>query len=221
MSPEIGREYRVILAVNQPLIEAGICSFLADHPFLRIDNQSGNINVLESIRSLQPDLLIIDYTTTGSVSLDALETLLAENKDLKVLVVSSDEDKDAILRSVRLGIMGYVTRECGTNEFILAAESAARGAKFFCSKILDIIINKNTAEEQVRPGSVLTVREQEILKLLAEGHSTQRIADLLHLSPHTVQTHRKSIIRKLKIKSPTQFVIYALDMGLIKPVSPG
>jgi DNA-binding NarL/FixJ family response regulator len=64
--------------------------------------------------------------------------------------------------------------------------------------------------------TVLTTRESEILTLLAGGKSTQQIADALHLSPHTVQTHRKSIIRKLNIKSPTEFVVYAMDFGLIK-----
>jgi DNA-binding CsgD family transcriptional regulator len=64
--------------------------------------------------------------------------------------------------------------------------------------------------------SVLTARETEILELIARGHSTLAIADRLFLSPHTVQTHRKSIIRKLNIKSPTEFVIYALDFGLLK-----
>ena len=64
--------------------------------------------------------------------------------------------------------------------------------------------------------SVLTARETEILELIARGHSTLAIADRLFLSPHTVQTHRKRIIRKLNIKSPTEFVIYALDFGLLK-----
>ena len=65
--------------------------------------------------------------------------------------------------------------------------------------------------------SVLTTRETEILKLIANGKSTQAVADALFLSPHTVQTHRKSIIKKLNIKSPTEFVIYAMDLGLLKP----
>jgi len=65
--------------------------------------------------------------------------------------------------------------------------------------------------------TTLTTRETEILKLIAHGHSTQAIADTLFLSPHTVQTHRKSIIKKLNIKSPTEFVIYAMDLGLLKP----
>jgi two-component system, NarL family, invasion response regulator UvrY len=73
-----------------------------------------------------------------------------------------------------------------------------------------------TPEPEACDPAILTVRETEILKLIASGKSTQVVADELHLSPHTVHTHRKSIIKKLNIKSPTEFVIYAMDFGLIK-----
>jgi DNA-binding CsgD family transcriptional regulator len=73
----------------------------------------------------------------------------------------------------------------------------------------------STSEGNCDP-TILTVRETEILKLIAKGRSSQQIADQLHLSPHTIQTHRKSIIRKLNIKSPTEFVIYAMDLGIIE-----
>ena len=99
----------------------------------------------------------------------------------------------------------------------MAVYSVARGEKFFCHKILNIIMEKHFSPEPVEvvPG-ILTIRETEILKYLASGYSTQKVADELYLSPHTVHTHRKSIIKKLNIKSPTQFVVYALDFGLIK-----
>jgi two-component system invasion response regulator UvrY len=101
---------------------------------------------------------------------------------------------------------------------MMAIQSTAKGEKFFCHKILDIILEKHfaPAPRGLDP-TVLTIRETEILKLLAAGYSTQKIADQLHVSPHTIHTHRKSIIRKLNIKSPTEFVIYAMDFGLINP----
>jgi DNA-binding NarL/FixJ family response regulator len=83
--------------------------------------------------------------------------------------------------------------------------------------VLDVIMEKTFAPEPIASDpAILTVRETEILGYLANGYSTQNIADELHLSPHTVHTHRKSIIRKLNIKSPTEFVIYAFDLGLVK-----
>lgn len=209
-------EYLVLVAINQPLLEAGITTLLSAHSMNTVlDIANGSDDMGKRIREKKPDLLIVDYNPPGFITLEDLQSLIRNSVDLNVLVISSDSDKVAIRRSVQSGIKGYITKECGKNEFLLAVESTARGEKFFCSKILNIIIDDNLPDEKTEEASVLTVREQEILKMLAQGFSTQRIADGLHLSPHTVQTHRKSIIRKLKIKSPTQFVIYALDMGLV------
>ena len=133
-----------------------------------------------------------------------------------VLVLSSDNNKGSILDVLQLGVKGYITKECSLEEVGMAVQATSKGGKFFCQKVLDIIMEKRFSTESDTEASVLTTRETEILKLIAHGHSTQAIADTLFLSPHTVQTHRKSIIRKLNIKSPTEFVIYAMDLGLLK-----
>lgn len=217
MSELTKNRFAVMIALNQTLLETGITTLLADHPdFVNVDVLHTSDDITDRIAKTAPSLLIADYTSPGFLTLDDLRTLIQEN-NLNVLVISSDEDKTSILKAVQLGIKGYITKECGKREFLLAVEYTTKGEKFFCSRILDIIIDSNLSGEKIEDGngSTLTAREQEILKMLAEGHSTQKIANALHLSPHTVQTHRKSIIRKLKITSPTQFVIYALDLGLI------
>lgn len=204
----------LLIAVNQPLTEAGILAFLSGNSdFQILENIHSSENVVEQVLLKKPDLLIIDYNVSGFLSLDDLETIMNTANHPHVLVISADDNKAAILRAVQLGIKGYLTKDCDRNEFLVAVQSTAKGDRFFCSKILDVILNSHHAEDS--GNAILTTREKEILKFLAQGHSTQKIADTLHLSPHTVQTHRKSIIRKLKIKSPTQFVIAALDMGLI------
>jgi DNA-binding NarL/FixJ family response regulator len=206
--------YSLVIAINQPLAEAGLIAFLSDIKEFKIAAHIHSpVNIVESIQQANPDLLITDYNLQGFISLDDLQEVVNNIANLNVLIISSDDDKNSILKSIQLGIKGYLTRECSKEELLLAVHATSRGDKFFCSKILNIILEKRVPDEEDNP--ILTNREKEILKLLAQGYSTQKIADTFHLSPHTVQTHRKSIIRKLKIKSPTQFVIYALDMGLI------
>src|SRR5690606_8670381 len=119
-------------------------------------------------------------------------------------------------QALQLGVKGYVTKECSLEEVGMAVQATARGTKFFCQKILDILREKRLPQEAEPEISTLTASEREILQMIANGQSTQRIADQLYLSPHTVQTHRKSIIKKRNIKSPTEFVIYAMDLGLLK-----
>lgn len=208
----------ILLADNQPLVVAGLRAFLAERADCRISGQVSRADdLLDDVKKHQPDLLIADYTIPGYVTIQHLADTIKEVNRLNVLLISSDNDKSSILKALQLGVKGYLTKECSKEEVLLAIQSTARGEKFFCHKILDIIMEKHFSpvQESACDPAILTVRETEILGLIAKGRSTQQIADNLHLSPHTVQTHRKSIIRKLNIKSPTEFVIYAMDLGII------
>jgi two-component system, NarL family, invasion response regulator UvrY len=209
---------KVLLADNQPLTVAGLTSILNEKDdVVIVDQVITRESLSESLEQHKPDLLIVDYDLSGYITREDLYTIKEFSPVTNVLVISSDNDKNSILKVLQSGVIGYLTKECSKEEILMAVYAVARGEKFFCHKILNIIMEKHFSPEpeEVVPG-VLTVRETEILAFLASGYSTQKVADELHLSPHTVHTHRKSIIKKLNIKSPTEFVIYALDFGLIK-----
>lgn len=214
----VRNEIGILIADHQPLTVAGLESFLAELKGVKILGKVTRGEKLgDLIEELQPDLLIADYNIPGYIILDDIRNALTRSLKTHVLILSSDNNKPSILDALQLGVKGYITKECSLEEVAMAVQSTAKGEKFFCHKILDIIMEKhfNTEPENCDP-TILTARETEILKLLANGQSTQTIADGLYLSPHTVQTHRKSIIKKLNIKSPTEFVIYAMDLGLLK-----
>ena len=208
----------VLLADNQPLTSAGLRYILAERKDMRIvDEVVRKDQFIELIKLHQPHVVIVDYNIPDFVGIDDLKAIKDNSPSTKVVVISSDSDKASILAVLQTGVIGYLTKECSREEILMAIQAAAKGEKFYCHKILNIIMEKHfTPEPEVNDFSSLTARETEILKLIASGNSTQQVADELFLSPHTVQTHRKSIIKKLNIKSPTQFVIYAMDMGLIK-----
>ena len=208
---------RVLLADNQPLTAAGMNFILKDRTDIEIvDEVKAPQDLPELLRQHLPDLLIVDYSTPGFVSKNDLTQVKRYSPGTSILAISSDNNKANILQVLQGGVTGYVTKECSKEEIVMAVTTVARGEKFFCHKILDIIMEKHFPQETETVPGVLTTRETEILKLLASGYSTQKVADELFLSPHTVHTHRKSIIKKLNIKSPTEFVIYALDFGLLK-----
>jgi two-component system invasion response regulator UvrY len=210
---------RILLADNQPLTAAGLTQFLGGTDHASIIDEVTKRELLEPLlRKHTPDLLIADYNLIGFITRQDIHAVKNISPQTQVLIISSDDNKSNILDVLQSGVKGYLTKECSREEIMMAIQSVARGEKFYCHKILDIIMEKHFGGEIPQAAvNVLTTRETEILKLLAMGNSTQKIADDLHLSPHTVQTHRKSIIRKLSIKSPTEFVIYAIDFGLIKP----
>lgn len=209
----------VLIADNQPLTAAGLTQFLEHRGDVRVLGTVTSVSDLASLLSdLTPDVLIVDYDLDGYITRDDLAEVKNWSPGTSILVISSDSNKASILQVLQLGVLGYVTKHCSQEEITQAVNAVAKGEKFYCNKVLDIIMEKHfSASPADATPSVLTARETEVLTLLASGYSTQNIADELHLSPHTVHTHRKSIIRKLGIKSPTEFVIYALDLGLIKP----
>lgn len=211
-------QIKVLLADNQPLTSAGLRHMLLEKPDLSIvDHATSGDNLQALIKEHKPNLLIADYNLPGYISKEDLAAVKQYSPNTNVLVVSSDNNKESILDVLQSGVIGYLTKQCSQKEILSAVYSVAKGEKFFCHTILDIIMEKH-----FNPGprevviNTLTARETEILKLLASGYSTKKLADQLHLSPHTVHTHRKSIIKKLKIKSPTEYVIHAMDLGLIK-----
>ena len=209
---------KVLLADKQPLTSAGIVHFLSSRQEMSIVDEVTHREELPKLLDRhRPDILVTDHNLNGYISKNDLRNVSAISPTTNILIISADEDKVSILDVLQLGVKGYLTKECSREEIVMAIQSTARGEKFYCHKILDIIMEKHFSPiVETADASVLTSRETEIITLIAQGKSTQSIADKLHLSPHTVQTHRKSIIRKLNIKSPTEFVIYALDFGLIK-----
>lgn len=216
--------FDIILAHSHPIVLAGLSTFLEERPEFRISAKVISKLELPSISDRKPDLLILDYAIPGFLSLDDLTQVLDETRGMNVLIISADENRNSILTAYNQGIKGFVTQDCSREELVLAVQTTASGGNFFSSKILNVILDRNLPEKKVpalsgleEESGSLTMRETEILKFLAQGNSTQKIADALFLSPHTVQTHRKSIIRKLRIKSPTQFVIHAMDLGILHP----
>jgi DNA-binding NarL/FixJ family response regulator len=210
---------KVLLADHQPLTCAGLQQVLGTRSEITVVEEVATGKRLPALlQTHQPDLLIADYCFNNLFTRDDLDTAAEFSSQTNVLVISADQDKGSILRVVQSGIPGYLTKKCTADEMIRAVYAVGRGDKYFCAKVLDIILEKQLIQEPATStAGQLTARETEILTLLASGYATQKIADQLYLSPHTVHTHRKSIIRKLSIKSPTEFVIHAMDLGLIEP----
>lgn len=209
----------IVIADNQPLTVAGLQFLIQDRPDYQIaaivdDPQ----HFQHKISTTSTDVLIVDYNQPGYITADQLEEVLRTNA-IKTLVITADDNKASMMKVVQMGVQGFLTKSCSREEILMAIQATAKGEKFFCHKVLNMVLEKND-EQKSEPDcepTGLTQRETEILRNLASGFSTKEIADLLSLSPHTVHTHRKNIIRKLNIKSPTEFVVYAIDFGLIKP----
>jgi DNA-binding NarL/FixJ family response regulator len=163
------------------------------------------------------DLVVIDPLASGYFSANTANKIKQLHPKQKVLIISDIEHPREVLGILEKGVQGYLTRQCDEDEIIHAIFAIAKGEKFYCNKVLDIILNKQfeTKDENCEP-TVLTERESEITALIASGLTNKEIADQLHLSHHTVHTHRKNIIKKLGVKSVSELTVYAMNVGLIE-----
>jgi len=132
-----------------------------------------------------------------------------------VLVISAQEEQQVVLRLLKAGVKGFITKACSQSEVLDAVEKVASGKKFFCAAVLDMLVNQGEGDQEKGHDKQLSNREIEVLKLIAEGNMTKEIAELLNLSYHTINSHRKNIIKKLGAKSSTELIISAINMGLI------
>lgn len=165
------------------------------------------------------DLVILDYQCANHFSVNSVFNIKKKFPGQRLLVISGIRDNTEVLQVLEQGAQGYLTYECDEGEIKHAIFSIAKGEKFFCNKVLEIILNKhlyNTEEEACAPTS-LTVRENEITGLIAQGFTNKQIAEQLFLSPHTIHSHRKNIMKKLGIKSTSELTVYAINVGLIRP----
>jgi DNA-binding NarL/FixJ family response regulator len=121
-----------------------------------------------------------------------------------------------LFAAVACGVTSFLTKTCDETEIFSAVRAAAKREKFFCSKVLDVLLEKHFPGTDNCAATELSVRETEIVRLVAEGYSSKDIAKMLFLSPHTVHTHRKNILRKLGIGSTSELVLYAVNTGLVK-----
>jgi len=167
-------------------------------------------SLIQTLRKTQPTFLVIDYISSENVNIDTFRAVKKEFPSLKTLVISDDNDKVRIQTIIKAGIKGFLTKSCSKKEILEAVDTIRDGGKFFCNKVVDII----TTDEDFTY-SELSEREMEIVKLISKGKSSANIASTLNISVHTVNSHRKNILKKLRLKSPTELIIYAAERGWV------
>ena len=207
---------RIVLADAQPVFRRGIRDLLSSHETLKVVVEASNTQeVVEALRQHRPDMLILDY---NPVYFDGqrLARALEELPRCKVIIISSQEKRWNIFKSLSFNVYCYLTKECSLQDVEQAVRLAARGEKFFCAYIVEVLLGEKTNGGVGRHApTCLTEREVEITRMVAEGRASKEIADLLSLSPHTVHTHRRNILKKLNLHSALDLANYAKEAGIL------
>jgi DNA-binding NarL/FixJ family response regulator len=164
----------------------------------------------EKIHVLITDVLLFDYD-----SFKSLENIKSEYPDLNILILTNNLNKNELNELLRIGIKSIVYKTADSDEFFQAIDATLKKKKFYCSEVLDMIMESST-KNGLSESSHLTPAEIEVVKLISGGLTTKEIAEKKHVSFHTIMSHRKNIFRKLKINNVSELLMYALRVGVIE-----
>jgi DNA-binding NarL/FixJ family response regulator len=214
---------KVIIADSNDIVRVGLRSILASDSIVDIVGEAvSSEQFLDQLKSLEVDVALLDYTAPG-FSIDVIPKALNINKRLKIVAITPEQNPSVILDALKSGVMSYIKKDCDIPEIIASVRETAGGNKFFCGQILDSIRRSSIDVEHLDSEKfscepvLLSERELEIIKYIAEGNTNSQIADILCLSPHTVTTHRKNIMAKLGTKNTAGIVMYAVKANLVSP----
>lgn len=213
------KQYSVLLADEQPLVRLALQQLLAQVGQYQVVGEVANEEeMIASLRINKPDLVVIDYSQSESFQPNSIAKIKSTSPSTQILVISSDTRKDNIAQVLELGVTSFLTKTCSIDEILDAAQATLKGDKFFCTRVIDFLLEKSFAKEtEVNCAPTpLSSREIEIVQLSAKGLIAKEIADVLNLSTHTVYTHRKNIMKKLQISSSSELVLYAVSKGLVQ-----
>jgi DNA-binding NarL/FixJ family response regulator len=209
--------YQIILADDHLMFRNGIKRIIEDSKNLAVVGEADDgLQLLELLKKTKPDMVILDISMPKLRGLETTREIKARYPDIKVLILTMHRNKEYLLQAVSAKTDGYLLKEDTDRQLIVAIDSI-RSGKIFLSPLMTEDLSQNLLgiiENADRSfDEVLSLREREVLTLLAEGKSSKEIADLLFISTRTVEHHRASINRKLKIDNIVDLVKYAIRKG--------
>lgn len=208
---------KILLADNSFLIRQGFKSLIQDTKNMILVGEAERAEDLtEKLLLTQPDVLIIDYTSAYFCS-DDIQVIRENFHGVNILAVTYPQTKSVISKAIENGIICHLLKSCGKDEIIEAINYTAKGQKFLCGKIIDILVKDTIVTSDIVScdGVKLSDREIEIVQLIADGFGNKQIADKLFLSIHTITTHRKNIMSKIGVNNTASLLMFALQQNLI------
>lgn len=213
---------RIMLADDHDLMRRGIRDLLETDPELQVCGESSNgREALELARRLKPDVAVMDLAMPELNGLEAIRQIRKEFPKMELLVFSMHDSEELVREVFASGARGYVLKSDAALYLVEAVKSLARHKPFFTPRISEAILNSLVASaagghRETASSDPLTLREREILQLLAENKSNKEIGIRLRISVRTVETHRRSIMQKVKANSIVELVHYAIRNGIVE-----
>lgn len=211
--------YRIVLADDHLLFRKGVRRLIEDMSDMEVIGEaSDGLELLDLLKRSTPDLAIVDISMPNLRGIEAAREIIVRHPGIKVLVLTMHKSKEYLYHSILAGAQGYLLKEDSDEELFLAIETIRNGGTYITRALagemaVDLSQVYGGKGEIVR--ELLTLREREVLKLIAEGKSSAEIGNLLFISTRTVEHHRANIMKKLKARRSVDLIRYAFQKGII------
>ena len=209
-------EIRILIVDDHAIVREGQRALIETEPGMTLAGEATNgEEAIQMARDLNPDVIFMDLFMPGVGGIEAIEAIKAENREARILVLTSFAEDEMVFTAVKAGALGYLLKDATPDELLTAVRNVNRGEPAMNSIIANNLMREIRRESDLPPtAEPLTVREVEVLKLVAQGKSNQEIAETLVISERTVRTHVSNILSKLHLANRTQAALYALREGL-------
>lgn len=204
----------VFVADDHAIVREGLVTLLAAQPDIEIVGTAANgREALAQVLRLQPKVVILDISMPELDGIETTRQILAKLPNTSVVILSMHSSAQHVFHALEAGARGYLLKESAAKEIIDAVRAIAAGRRFLSVKVAEIVA-EGLSDRGVSPLESLSKREREILKLVADGHSSAAIGEMLHLSPKTVDSYRSRLMQKLHISDLAGLIKFAILYGL-------
>jgi DNA-binding NarL/FixJ family response regulator len=210
---------KVLLVDDHLIMREGLKLLLSKASDVDVVAEASNgQEAIQKAQECLPDVVVMDLTMPVMGGIEAARHMVEARPDIKILVLSMVADENCVSESLKAGVKGYLLKDCAAEDLVRAIRIVAEGQSYLCKKITDIVIRgytNKTAGETTPALSILSRRELEVLRLIAEGRNTKEIAFTFSVSIKTVESQRKSVMTKLGLNSVAELTRYAVSKGVV------
>jgi DNA-binding NarL/FixJ family response regulator len=212
---------RILIADDHTLVRAGLRRILEDEVDFEVAAEaSDGAEAVTAALATELDVAILDISMPKLTGLQATRRILDHRPQLRVLILSMHDNEEFLFEALRAGASGYVLKTSAESDLVRACRTTMRGESFLYPKAVGVLVRDylgRVERGELHPTDVLSPRETEIVKLIAEGHTSREIGDILSISPNTVERHRHNVLEKLELRDRVALTLYAVRRGLIQP----
>lgn len=218
----MNKPIRILLADDHTIVRQGLARLLEDQTDLRVVGQASDGRMaLEKATALKPDIVIMDIAMPLMNGIEAAKRIRKQLPETKILILSMYSHEHYIHELLETGISGYLLKDSSGRDIINAIQAAMKGETFLSpsisKKVVESYLSPRKSSSMEERYKQLSNREREVFQLIAEGHSTKRIGEMLYVSVSTVKSHKGNIMEKLGISNPIRLVHFAIQLGLVDP----